>query len=82
MKFFGISSNAEKPNCKASQLSTNSCLHNCKLTCNSFGSKILSEIATEPVDAEMVGRSTLQDNAMYAGYSPADRKFQRMQAFF
>lgn len=38
--------------------------------------KVVSLFATEPVDAEMVGRSTLQDNAMYAGYSPADRKFQ------
>ena len=38
--------------------------------------KVVSLFATEPVDAEMVGRSTLQDNPMYAGYSPADRKFQ------
>jgi hypothetical protein len=30
----------------------------------------------EPVDAEMVGRSTIQDDDRYAGYSPADRKFQ------
>lgn len=32
----------------------------------------------EPVDAEMVGRKSIQDNPMYAGYQVWDRKFQML----
>ena len=32
----------------------------------------------EPVDAEMVGRDSLQDDPLYAGYSVTDRKFQML----